>query len=54
MRGILEGNGASASLVLIGLLLSVAYLLLAYLFFIGVYRVVIRNGLIARFSSEGV
>jgi ABC-2 type transport system permease protein len=53
MRGILEGTGASSFDALAGLGLSLVYLALAYLFFMNVYRTVLRRGLIARFSAEG-
>jgi ABC-2 type transport system permease protein len=54
MRGILEGAGASISTMILGIGLSLMYLLLSYLFFMYVYRVVLKNGLIARFSAENV
>lgn len=47
--GIISGN-----LLMIGGLLAVGYLLLAYLFFKRTYRHAIRTGLIARYSAESV
>lgn len=38
--------------LLIGFAISLIYLFLAYAFFLSVYRYVLRNGLIARFSAE--
>ncbi len=54
MRGALSGRGASAMLLGWGLVLSIAYVLLASLFFSAVFRYAVRTGLMARYSAESV
>ncbi|MEK7133460.1 MAG: ABC transporter permease [Patescibacteria group bacterium] len=47
-------SGTFSSLALVeGVVLAVLYIVLAYAFFVYVYRTVVRNGLIARFEAEG-
>jgi ABC-2 type transport system permease protein len=53
VRAIIAGKGFSAGDLAIGLGLAVAYLMLACLVFIRVYRGVLRTGQLARYSSEG-
>ncbi len=53
MRTVLAGS-FSVSNALIGLALSCMYLLGTYYIFSWVYRIVIRNGQIARYSAESI
>lgn len=55
LRHIISGGTFSASLavnLLIGVLLAIVYLVLAYLFFIKIYRRNLRTGAIAQFNAE--
>lgn len=52
MRQVLAEKPLPLSELAVGLALSALYLLLAYIFFNYVYRLVIRSGLITRFSAE--
>ena len=54
MRKIIMGSALLPLIpdLIIAVILSVIYLLLAYLFFTWIYRYVLKNGLIARFSAE--
>lgn len=54
MRNVILGNGFSGTDAIIGCLLSLASLIAVYLFFAMVYRKVLKNGLIARFSAESM
>ena len=54
VRSVVAGGGFAMQSFLIGLLLSVLYIILAYLFFRSVYRRAVRSGLIARYSAESV
>jgi ABC-2 type transport system permease protein len=54
MRAVVAGQGLDRSRLAIGAALALVYLVLACLFFFSVYRSVIRNGLIARYSAESV
>jgi ABC-2 type transport system permease protein len=54
MRAVVAGRPAPWGLLAIGGGLAVVYLILACLFFSGVYRFAIRTGLIARYSAETV
>jgi ABC-2 type transport system permease protein len=54
MRSVVAGQGAPWDRLAIGGALALVYLVLACLFFFAVYRAVIRNGLIARYSAETV
>ena len=54
MRSVVAGRGAPWDRLAIGGALAVIYLVLACMFFFAVYRAVIRNGLIARYSAETV
>jgi ABC-2 type transport system permease protein len=52
MRAIIAGKPAPWDRLAIGGGLALVYLVLACLFFVAVYRVAIRTGLIARYSAE--
>jgi ABC-2 type transport system permease protein len=52
MRAIVAGEPAPWDRLVLGGGLAMAYLLLACLFFMSVYRTAIRTGLIARYSAE--
>lgn len=54
MRTVLSMRQASIFLLLVGITLACLYLILAYLFFVRTYRVVLKSGLISRFSAEQV
>jgi ABC-2 type transport system permease protein len=54
MRAVVAGKPADWGRLAIGGGLSIAYLVLACLFFASVYRYAIRTGLIARYSAETV
>ena len=54
MRSVVAGQGLPWDRLAIGGALALVYLVLACLFFFSVYRSVIRNGLIARYSAETV
>jgi len=53
MRSALMQGTVSLPLLWWGIVLALLYVLLAYGIFFFVYRVVVRNGLIARFEAEG-
>ncbi|QQG38282.1 MAG: ABC transporter permease [Candidatus Kaiserbacteria bacterium] len=50
---LLQGSTDSRGLI-IGLILSVVYILVAQFVFVRVYRAVVRNGLLARYSAESL
>ena len=54
MRAVVDGKPAPWDRLALGGSLALAYLVLACLFFFWMYRVVIRTGLIARYSAETV
>jgi ABC-2 type transport system permease protein len=54
MRSVVAGQGLPWDRLAIGGALALVYLVLACMFFFAVYRKVIRNGLIARYSAETV
>jgi ABC-2 type transport system permease protein len=54
MRAVVAGRPFSASGLLVGALLSVAYVLLAGYYFGRVHRYAVRTGLLARYSAETV
>jgi ABC-2 type transport system permease protein len=54
MRAVVAGKDPPWSQLALGAGLSVAYIVLACLFFWSVYRYAIRTGLIARYSAESV
>ena len=54
MRSILAGGAAPAGMLAVGAALSVAYVVLACLFFARVYRHAVQTGLLARYSAESV
>ena len=54
LRAALAGTAFSWSHAILGLALACTYILLSYGFFMFIYRSVVRNGLIARFSAEVV
>lgn len=53
MRGVVLTGELQGNMVAIGFLLACFYILLTYAFFAYMYRIAIRNGLIARYSAEG-
>lgn len=53
MRSILVGGAFNPELLLVGFAITFGYLCAAYGLFVFTYRVVVRRGLIARFSVEG-
>ena len=54
MRAVVAGEPAPWSRLALGGGLALVYLVLACLFFMAVYRIAIRSGLIARYSAETV
>ena len=54
MRSVVGGQPPPWDRLAIGGTLALLYLVLACMFFFAVYRSVIRNGLIARYSAETV
>jgi ABC-2 type transport system permease protein len=52
MRSVVTGNPAPWDRLAVGGGLALVYLVLACLFFFAMYRTVIRNGIIARYSAE--
>jgi len=54
MREIVLGTPPSTLPLWVGILLACLYVGLASLFFVRIYRTVVRLGLLARFSAEGV
>jgi ABC-2 type transport system permease protein len=54
MRAVVSGKGAPWDRLALGGGLALAYLILACLLFMAVYRTAIRTGLIARYSAETV
>ncbi len=54
MRTVLAGGALPTGHLLVGLGLAFVYLLAAALFFAYIYRVVLKNGLLTRFSAESL
>lgn len=54
MRAILVQGEFNITMLLIGLVLAVLYVALAQLFFFRIYKSVVRSGLLARHSAEGI
>lgn len=54
LRTIVAGGGVSGSALAWGALLAAGYILLAYAYFVKVYRHALRTGLIARYSAENL
>ena len=54
LRTIVSGGTISGMVLVIGGLLAIAYILLAYCFFTKVYKNALRTGLIARYSAENL
>lgn len=54
MRDVIGGGGFSSTHAFVGLVLACVYVIASYLVFAVVYRIVIRNGQIARFSVESL
>jgi ABC-2 type transport system permease protein len=52
LRAIVRHQGFDASLLVIGLALSLIYIVVAAIFFRHVYRFAVRTGLLARYSAE--
>ncbi len=52
IRTIVGGGAFPAESLLIGMILSVVYIVIAYVVFLAVYRKAVRTGLIARYSAE--
>jgi ABC-2 type transport system permease protein len=54
MRALVLGTPISPSTLVIGAGLGLLYIILAQMFFVRVYRTVVRQGLLARYSAENV
>lgn len=54
LRAIISGGTASGPALVLGALLAIGYIFLAYWFFIRVYQYSLRSGLIARYSAENL
>jgi ABC-2 type transport system permease protein len=54
VRSVVNGGGIVPSTLVLGIVLSIGYILLAYYIFVAVYRKAVRTGLIARYSAESV
>ena len=54
MRGIVLGAPSSLPSILFGVILSCVYVVLAGIFFRFIFRTVVRYGLLARYSAEGI
>jgi ABC-2 type transport system permease protein len=54
LRTIVKGGAASPGALIVGGVLAVGYLLLACFIFMRTYRMVVRTGLIARYSAESI
>jgi ABC-2 type transport system permease protein len=54
MRSIVAGHGYSAAGLVVGVVLAIAYVLLAGMVFARIYRYAVRSGLLARYSAESV
>jgi len=54
LRTVVSGGAVSGSGLLYAALLAVGYILLAYWFFVRVYKHALRTGLIARYSAESL
>jgi ABC-2 type transport system permease protein len=54
VRAIVAGGDFPASDLVMGMALSCVYILLAYVFFLWVYRKAVRTGLIGRYSAETI
>ena len=54
LRVIIKGGAVSGAPLLLGVILAVLYIFLAYLFFVRVYKKALRTGLIARYSAESL
>ena len=54
LRAIVSGGHASVTSLFLGAMLAIAYIFLAYIFFVKIYRRALRTGLIARYSAESL
>lgn len=54
VRGIVHGAGASWSGLVVSAILALVYIAISSFFFTGVFRYVVRTGLLARYSAESV
>jgi ABC-2 type transport system permease protein len=54
LRAIVKGSAVNPTALLIGCLLAIAYIALAAIIFTRTYRMVIRTGLLARYSAESL
>ena len=54
MRSIVAGHGYSAAGLVVGVVLAIAYVVLAGMVFARIYRYAVRSGLLARYSAESV
>ena len=54
MRGVIASGTVSQMDLLLGFVIAAAYLLAAALFFVYIFRLVLRNGLFTRFSAESM
>jgi ABC-2 type transport system permease protein len=54
LRAIVKGSAMSPAAVIVGGLLAIAYIALASFIFMRTYRMVVRTGLISRYSAESL
>lgn len=54
MRSIILGGTFDSSTLLIGSVLAIVYVVIAYMVFLRVYRNVVRSGLLVRYSAESL
>jgi len=54
LRAIVLGESFSIWSLVLGAILSISYIMLAYLFFVKVYRNALKTGILVRFSAETV
>jgi ABC-2 type transport system permease protein len=54
LRTIVAGKGFSGGTLVIGALLAVVYIILAYLFFVKVYKRSLRTGQLVRYNAENL
>ena len=54
MRSVVLSGVLDIRMLATGITLALFYVALAYVFFVAMYRVAVRNGLIARYSAEGL
>jgi len=54
LRSVIISGDFSGKNLIIGFILSLVYLLFAYIFFIYIYKIVLKKGLISRFTAESL